>query len=396
MKKSEWSDRELEELLRQMPKMQDHRDPRDIYQNLSLKKRKTKPWLLPGIAAAAALLLFFILAPKLMDGTNFTYDQAREEKSSANKEMQLADRDSAVDLKKEDASSKEQAYSGTAKTDLMKAESIKTAVYDDDVAGGTVFTYWIPDPQAQILIPVSTIIHDTQDQSWLTLYTKNMASLKEVEWGLSDFYPLNVTMELDKNNSSVMVDVPSDHQYGQGSANETSFINVLKKDISSNSNIKKIKFSTNGVPGIELGNYGHLEEADVVLEKKHAFLFYYPEGSDIPFLTPSVETFNDINTALEAMKTDNAVLGLKSSLLPLMPLHDVSVSDKTLIVSLKGNSSVQNNQQTSSSFEALLLTAKEFGLEKMVIKDSAIPTIGPFDLSNEIKVPIAPNFRNIQ
>ncbi|MFJ7725511.1 hypothetical protein ACIQXV_05020 [Neobacillus sp. NPDC097160] len=396
MKKSEWSDRELEELLRQMPKMQDHRDPRDIYQNLSLKKRKTKPWLLPGIAAAAALLLFFILAPKLMDGTNFTYDQAREEKSSANKETQLADRDSAVDLKKEDASSKEQTYSGTAKTDLMKAESIKTAVYDDDVAGGTVFTYWIPDPQAQILIPVSTIIHDTQDQSWLTLYTKNMANLKEVEWGLSDLYPLNVTMELDKNNSSVMVDVPSDHQYGQGSANETSFINVLKKDISSNSNIKKIKFSTKGVPGIELGNYGHLEEADVVLEKKHAFLFYYPEGSDIPFLTPSVETFNDINTALEAMKTDNAELGLKSSLLPLMPLHDVSVSDKTLILSLKGNSSVQNNQQTSSSIEALLLTAKEFGLEKMVVKDSAIPTIGPFDLSNEIKVPIAPNFRNIQ
>ncbi len=54
MKRSEWSDNELEELLRQMPKVKDHRDPRDIYQNISLKKRKTKSWLLPGMAAAAA------------------------------------------------------------------------------------------------------------------------------------------------------------------------------------------------------------------------------------------------------------------------------------------------------------------------------------------------------
>lgn len=80
MKKSEWSDREIEELLMQMPKIQDHRDPRDIYQNLSLKKRKTKSWLLPGLAAAAAVLLFFILVPKLMNGSNFSHDQAQEEK----------------------------------------------------------------------------------------------------------------------------------------------------------------------------------------------------------------------------------------------------------------------------------------------------------------------------
>lgn len=396
MKRSEWSDNELEELLRQMPKVKDHRDPRDIYQNISLKKRKTKSWLLPGMAAAAAFLLFIILVPKLMDGTNISYDQTHEEKSSANKEMSTTERDSTIALKKEDASSKEQAYSGADQAEPLKTESVRTAIYEDELGNGTVFTYWIPDPQAQILIPISTIVNDTQEQSWLSLYTKTMANLNEEEWGLSDFYPLNATMKLDKNNSSVIVNVPANHQYGQGSANETIFMNVLKKDISSNSNLKKIKFSTNGKPGIQLGNYEPLEETDIVPENKHAILFYYPESSNIPFLTPSVDTFSDLNTAFEAMKIDKPELGLKSSLLPLQPLTDIYVTDKTLFLSFKGNSNLKDDQKTLSSFEALLLTAKEFGLEKVVVKDSAVPYIGPFDLSKENKVPVAPNLRKIQ
>ncbi|MEH7355269.1 negative regulator of sigma-X activity [Neobacillus drentensis] len=397
MKKSEWSDNELEELLRQMPKVRDHRDPHDIYQNIFLKKRKTKSWLLPGMAAAAAFLLFIILVPKLMGGTNFSYDRAQEEKSSiTNKKMELSDRESTIALKKDESSAKEQAYSETEQSDLIKSESMKTAIYEDELGNGTVFTYWIPDPQAQILIPISTIVNDTQEQSWLSLYTKTMANLKEEEWGLSNFYPLNATMELDKSNSSVLVNVPANHQYGQGSANETIFMNVLKKDISSNSNLKKIKFSTNGEPGIQFGNFGRIEEVDVTPEKKHAILFYYTFGSDIPFLTPSVDTYGDVNTAFEAMKKDQPLQGLKSSLIPFQPITDISVIDKTLFLSFKGISDLKDDQRTLSSFEALLLTAKEFGLEKVVVKDSAVPFIGPFDLSKENKVPVAPNLRKIQ
>ena len=67
MKKSEWSDKQLEELLRQMPKIQDHRNPRDIYQNLSRKKRKQPAWVIPAFATAAALLLFIYINSKAYD-----------------------------------------------------------------------------------------------------------------------------------------------------------------------------------------------------------------------------------------------------------------------------------------------------------------------------------------
>lgn len=319
-----------------------------------------------------------------------------------NKDMSLADNknDSTIALDKDNASSMNREFSGTAKkAELMSTNSIKTALYEEEAGEGTVLTYWIPDPQAQILIPVSIVVTGMKDKSWLTLFNENMANLKEEEWGLSDFYPLKLKMKLAikmKNNKSITVDVPKDHPYGQGSAMETSFINVLNKDISSNSNIKKIKFLTDGVPGIELGNYGKKNEIEIIREKNHAFFFYYPDSSNQPFITPSLDSYNNIKTALEAMKTDQPELGLKSSLGSTLPIHNVSIAGKTLYVTIKDNANLKNDQHTLSSYEALLLTAKDFGLEKVCIKNSSLTNIGPFDLSKENKVPRAPNLRTIQ
>ncbi|WP_040208300.1 hypothetical protein [Neobacillus jeddahensis] len=401
MKRSEWSDNELEELLQQLPKIQDHRDPRDIYQNLSLKRRKMKPWIVPSIAAAAALLLFFILIPQFMDGTKVSYENAQEEKASTkNNDIKLNEKheDSTIAMEKDSNSPKEQIFSGAVKKEQVGTSGLKTAIYEDEIGNGRVLTYWIPDQQAQILIPVSIIVSDSKEKSWLTLYNEKMASLKEAEWGLSDFYPLNVKLKLDEKNNNILVDAPTDHQYGQGSAIETNFLDVLNKDISSNSNSKKLIFTTNGEPGIQLGNFGDIQELNVEDVKRHAFFFYYPEGSEskLPLLTPSIDTYTDVQAAIEAMKTDPAVSELKSSLLPLLPINDISILDKTLLISFKGNTSLLNDQLTTSSFEALLLTAKEFGLEKIIVKDSPLKNIGTFDLSKETKVPVAPNIRNIQ
>lgn len=391
MKKSEWSDKQLEELLRQMPKIQDDRNPRDIYENLPVRNKKPKQWLVPGLATVAALLIFFILIPKLMVGPQYSEDHAGQEKSSVERDIQKADENSTIALKKEDASPKARTFSGADKT-----QTSKTAIYDEEVGDGKVLTFWIPDPQIQILVPVSTIINDSNEKTWLELFNENMVNLKEQEWGLSEFYPLSASLKLDEKNNAILVDVPSNHQYGQGSATETNFINVLKKDISSNSDIKKIRFSTNGEPGIELGNYGHQDEVRIKQQKNHAYFFYYSEGNDIPFLVPSIENYEDIKTAVEEMKKDQPTLGLKSSLLPALPINEVSIKEKTLIVSMEDNTSLQDDQSTINAYESLLLTAKEFGLEKVFITNPPIKNLGPFDLSKKNKVPLAPNQRTLQ
>jgi len=399
VKRSEWSDKQLEELLRQMPKIEDHRNPRDIYQNLSLKKRKYPMWVVPGIATAAALLLLFLLLPKLIDGTQFSYDRAGEEKSSADNKMALSSeskKDSTITLKKQVSNSQEQKDLGTARPELLRSNNIKTAVYEDEVGTGTVLTYWIPDQQAQMLIPISAVVKDNKDKNWLTLFNEKMKILKEEDLGLSDFYPINAKIQLDNKDNSVIVDVPANHSYGQGSTNEISFLNVMKKDVFTNSKIRKIKFSTNGHPGIELGNFGKKTEMDIELDNRHAYFFYYPEGNEAPFLVPSTVKYKDINEALEAMKKDKLDGQLKASLLPSLYFKAASIRGKTLFLSMNPNSNLENDNNSLHSFEAILLTAKEFELEKIMVENAPITNLGSFDLTKEIKVPLAPNLRFIQ
>jgi hypothetical protein len=388
VKKSEWSDKQLEELLRQMPKIEDHRNPRDIYQNLSIKKRKRTAWLIPGLATAAALLLFFILIPRFLEGTQ-SFDSAKQEESSSQEKISLADDNSSI-LNKED-----DGLSG-AEPKMMMTEMNKTAIYDDEIENGKVLTYWIPDSQAQILVPVSIVVPTDDNKNWLTIFTESMGLLKEQEWGLTDYYPLNATLELDETNNTVIVDVPSEHKYGQGSAGEKIFLDILQKTIASNSQVNNIKLNTNGQPGIEFGNYGEMDKLEVIPEGKHGYFFYTPDGLETTYLVPSTDTFQDINEAFEAMKTDRAEGGLAASIGASFQMKEFSIQDNKLIINMDENTRMENNLATLHSYEAILLTAKEFGIEVVMVVNAPVKLLGPFDLSKEVKVPLAPNHRPIE
>jgi hypothetical protein len=389
VKKSEWSDKQLEELLRQMPKIHDNRNPRDIYQNLSIKKRKRPAWLIPGFAAAAALLLFFLLVPKMLNGTQNSFDSAKQEESSSEAKMSQSDDHSSLLMKKEDSKS-------GSEPEMRITEINKNALYDDEVGDGTVITYWIPDSQAQNLVPISIVVTPDNNKNWLTIFTESMELLNEEEWGLADYYPLNAKFELDETKNTVIVDVPKNHPYGQGSTAEINFITTLKNNIASNSNVNKILLKTDGQPGVELGNYGVLEEIEVKPEGKHAYFFYKPDGMDTTYLVPSTDTYQDINAALEAMKTDQQEQALKASLIPSFPIKDVTAKENKLIITLDENAAMENSQETVNSYEAILLTAKEFGIDTITIVNAPIQLLGPFDLTKEMKVPLAPNLRQIQ
>ncbi|MED3624890.1 hypothetical protein [Neobacillus thermocopriae] len=394
MKKSEWSDKELIEILKEMPKVKDYRDPRDIYQNLSPKKRRTFLWLLPGIASVAALFLLFLIASNIIDNNQHSLEKLKEDTTSS---RELARENQGTGNGINNAGIlKDQ--SETPKTKVTKETSFQTAVYgDNNLQDGKVLIFWIPDGvQDQNLIPVATIVNTEKNKNWLSLFNENMARLKEKEWGLSDYYPLNASLRLDKSERKVIVDVPDDHTYGQGSKQETLFINMLKRNISSNSEVKQIKFTTNGKSGIELGNYGVVEEIDIKDEKKHAYFFYYPEGSNIPFLVPSPSVYKDINTAFDAMTGDIEEYRLERSLVPSFAINHVSIVDKKLLLTLNDNTKLKDDQMTVWSLEAVLLTAKEFGFEQVLVTNPPISNIGSFDLTREINVPLAPNLREIQ
>ncbi|MCM3707723.1 MULTISPECIES: hypothetical protein [Cytobacillus] len=416
MKGSKWSDEQLQELLSQMPKIKDSRDSREIYQTIQIKmsKQKKKTWIMPAAAAAAALLLLFILAPNLMNWQDsadkqieIKSDQSQSSEQITGDNYSIAeDKESDPEslVKEEDPQEDHAQFSGDpekdSKSDIsmksLSSEASPTAVYEEDLAGKEVLTYSIPDKEAQNIVPVSVLVDNDPDRSKFDLFEVTMSKLTEEAWGLSDYYPLKANLSFDQGNRMLTVDVPADHPYSRSSAEEYLLENVLS-DIMKNLEIKKINLRTEGKAGIEFGHYGYIDE--FIPQKRNGNLIYYflySNGADsTPFLVPLREELNSVKDALKAMKQNRTENNLHASIPDNIDFEIEEIKDGKLIIRFDNESEIVDNAPTLHAIEAILLTAKDFDFDTVKLENADVDKIGKFDLTEELKVPIAANKRDL-
>ncbi|CEG27694.1 GerMN domain-containing protein [Bacillus sp. B-jedd] len=207
-------------------------------------------------------------------------------------------------------------------------------------------------------------------------------------------FPSTAKLSLE-GNDTLVVNVPADHHFGEGSAGETNFLNSIKQNVSSNSNVNKIKFKTAGEPGIMLGNTGELTEEPVIKLEHRAYMLVFQKGNEVPYMVPSTKQFDKIEDALAAMKNGIEDENLLPSLEPSFALGKIEEKGGVLHLSLAADAELKNDIPTLYSFEAILLTAKEFGFKAVKLENALIDKLGPFDLKNEINVPNGPNKKEI-
>lgn len=419
MRKSKWSDEQLEEFLSQMPKIKDNRDPREIYQNIEMKigRQKQKTWILPAAAAAAALLLFFILAPSLMNWQE-SADKSVEikaDKSSSSAEIAgenntFVANDDKAELKAEEEieENKAEQFDDASKNDSEKesndqlrmqsvaADTSATAVYEEDLAGKEVLTYAIPDQTAQNIVPVSVLVEEDPAKSKFDLFEENMSRLTEKEWGLDDYYPLKASFDYDEENRTLTVDVPQNHPYSMSSTTEQLLEKVLG-NVMHNLDIEKVNLTTEGHDGIEFSHFGYRE--NFVPEQGAGNLIYYflyPNGTESkPFMVPLREKLNSIKDALKAMKENRVEDNLQASIPEDINFEAEEIQERKLLIRFENESEIIDNEPTLHAIEAILLTAKEFNFETVKLENADVNKIGNFDLSNELKVPVAANKREL-
>lgn len=405
MKKHKWSDEQLEDLLSQMPKINDNRSKEEIFQNMTIKlnRRKQRVWLMPTAATAAALLLFFILAPNLFNW------QLSEEKSMGD----AVSRSVSEQMKEEKADNSEVAIESTEKEKSEESveissfnenedkinyksiptEDFSTALYEEDLNGMEVLTYEIPDKNAGAIVPVSILVEKQENKSKFELFEENMENLREEEWGLSEYYPLKAQLSLDKDSRILTVDVPAVNDYDVSLTTENLFKKILTNAMIEY-NIDKISLMTDGKPGIDFGENGFHTEF-VVDEKpgNHAFYFYYPnETNKKPFIIPFGEKISSITEALKEMKYNREVANLYASIPSELNFETVENPEKQLLtLTFSEDSNLNNDESTVHTIEAILLTAKEFNYRAVKLENVHIEMIGRFNLNEEIKVPIAAN-----
>ncbi|MGS2776207.1 hypothetical protein ACVBAX_02415 [Robertmurraya sp. GLU-23] len=393
------SDEQLEEWLREMPKLKDHRDPHDIYENISkkLEERPRKSWIIPSFATAAAVLLVAILSFNLFDGTSFNQsadkslqeEAVTEQNSSLKKEESTTENEARMDVGSEENSNDMNDIT------FQAIEDSTTAVYAEDLGAMQVFTLAIPDSQVQNIIPVSFLIEPSDQVDQLVQLEEGMASINEQEWGLDNFYPLEADLAIDSNNSTLNVNVAADHPYQFGTAG-TPFVAAIQQ-ILLDLNLEKAVFTTDETEkGMSTGHDFFTEKS---IEKKSnlAFYFYYPNNeSTKPYLVPYTESYSTIENAFEAMKTNIDTHNLRAPLL-VDQINSVDIDDTQKIVNITLNKGInmEDTPETSQSIEAILLTVKSFGYEKVKFSNAPIDHVGRFSLQEEIQVPIAANRKSI-
>ncbi|CAM3985965.1 hypothetical protein [Mesobacillus thioparans] len=411
MKKSQLSDKQLEDLLGQMPKIKDHRDSRDIYQNIAhrVEKRKKMPtWVIPGAALAAVLFLAFILSPGLM-GNNFS-EQKSMDSSSAKGEKSSMDMDTAIrdDSANESAGEKENTLmmdsadrkektEEFAKMDITNPYESLISLYPDefDPEITDVFTYAIPDQQARKVVPVSVTRSKETGKTWIQSYTETMPKLKEEEWGLAEYYPMDASWSYDEAKKTLTMDVKENHPYRYGSAAEVMFVDSMTQNFS-DVGIEKMLLTTEGNPGIELGNYGLKKELPLTPEttKRRAYLFLTVEGMPNPYLVPTKEQHKTIGEAFAQMWKGDETGYLSPSLPENFKLAKTESNDKVLEITLKDDTKLQ--EDFMPNLEAILMTASEFDYKGVRFTNANIDQLGPFNLKEILPLPLAPNKKKIE
>lgn len=414
MKKSQLSDKQLEELLRDMPKVKDHRDPRDIYLNIAHRseKRRLPAWLYPAITAVAVILLAFILTPGMldlnqpenqsMDSESIEHQEAKvgqtgDEKAAFDKVSIKSDNDESENDSLELTDEKEQETERfMAEEDIADPYADLTALYPGEIEGKRVITYAIPDANVQTLVPVTVAMPSVESKTWIDTFMDTMGLLKEKEWGLSEFYPIDAEITYDQASLVMKMDFKQSHPYKNGSVSSDMLLRGMEQSLAGQG-VAKLTFTTEGKPGVDLGNFGNIEEHKIPQQKRgRAFLFLYPKGADQPYLVPTKEAFNSIEPAFEQMTKSVASLNLRPSLPQNFEPAKIEADQENKVIKINLNDGMEVNDGFKPALEAILLTAKEFGFQEVKIDGANTKQVGPFNLDETIPVPVAPNKKNIE
>lgn len=385
MSKTDRTKEHLEALLRQLPKITDNRDPHDLYHQISAKinRKKGIGWLVPSLASIAALILIFILVPGLYSLNLHSNPNSRQE----SKTIEHSE-DHVVSLKME----KDKSKQGGGALQNKQQEMTKIAVYKEDLPGKELLIYGIPDSNAMNIVPISVLVNKEDSKSWFDQFLATMPKLLEEKWGLSEYFPLNGTLTYNSEQKEINIDLPSDHQYGWGSANEVTFQNSLKTTFGNHDGVNRITFSTVHKPGIILGN-NELLQIDLTSDKveEHPYLLLYSKNQERPFLVPMGETAASPEAAFSEMRREIPTQGLKASIPEEFQFDKVVPNKRTLTINIRKGVVIPQTPEMMYGLEAILLTAKEFGFTAVEIKNGSVDHIGPFHLDHPIEVPVAPN-----
>lgn len=404
MKRSTYSEEQIEQLLQQMPKVQDKQDPAALFERLSSqltdpiekpKKKVKRMWIYPTVASLAAVLLIALIAPSFLSeqmsfsndaANNESYDQSMSMESVQESTTDSGNLEKSKSLSiQEDKAEDSNSSTGFGIVATLEEKSIK--IVPENMR---LITVAIPAPEAQVVVPVSFLAPLEPVQTDIE-QLNNLKTQINIE-GLSNGYLSEVLFSLDKNEErTVQVNVMNSHTFGQGSASETMFLTVIKETFR-RMGYNQVKFYTDGKLGIELGNYGIIETLSLMNnEQRGYFIFKGSENSPLVLVPNTVTKDANFQDSLLSMKNSYQENQLNASIPTTVDFKSVTENGEVVTITFSNDTNLFAQQEYVTMIDAILLTAGEFGFTKVIFENTEVQRIGPYDLTQPLLSAVAPN-----
>lgn len=401
MKKSEWNDDQLEQMLSQMPTIKDNRKPQEIYQNITLKmnKRKKKVWIVPTIASMAAALLLFILAPSFIQNMNSSSHDSAEmsrEKNSIAMEKDASQDESFSTLQKAEEPKQDDGVGIFSEEEQPSLSYAVNSVGENEV----LLTYGVY--LGGVMFPsIVSIVVESDGEDVVEQWQKNIPQVNEfirqnASWGIDEipvsYFADFSEIETNDHAKAVRVDVNNTvhtESFATGQLDEfTHTINSFRYLLE---DYQHVELFQNDQQGIMIGQTGITEKSiDVEKDTKKAYLYYMNEESGQKLLALSYENFKTVEQALDTMKKDMNQGDYILHPTIISEIKDINEDGHNLEVHFSDNAVLENTDNYILMLDAIMLTAKEFNFDYVTFYGN-IDQIGNVRFGERTQVPLAPN-----
>lgn len=410
MSNNEKQNKDIEELLNNMPKFTDNRSKDEVYNRIQLEvnssdtdRRKTdnKPFTrwMPFIVSVASVLLLTFLISSYMETTN--EESAMQQKASDSSEtmrsMDIAptyetESSGDMDAKNEAATeNKEQSFNSLAvESESLPLQAFNNArtVYEDDLNDGIAFHFSVTEEAMAfpitIIIPKGKINEDFPD-GWpnsLQLYEQYASAIDESALGFEDYLPFQGNFTSD--GDTLQHHLPKGHGYDTSSATTTVYADTIRHIFQDFSFLERL--NEDGAP-INWDQVGVIGKEDLVTKNKEQVYYKHTMNNGLTFLAPK-----DASTKSAFVDMKKSVDDHYTTVVPNDVDYEVREEGNVVVITFDETLDLATLEFEDSflMIEAFTLTAASFG-KTVRLENIEQKQWGIFNLTNILPIPMGPN-----
>ncbi|PUB09700.1 hypothetical protein [Paenisporosarcina sp. OV554] len=319
MSNNKWSEQKIDQLLSQVPKLQDTRSKDEVLKRLQQDQRlsegskvKQKRWIPAAVAIAALITLTFLGATLINKPNNFmqsAFDSNSESAKSTDMDAVTND-ENKTSMEEEatifDSASEKATPESEMSVAKAPAESNLTTVNSSDVENHTAFQIGLVSQDA-LVIPVTFLIPNDQIQqdfggqspNTLQLYEQYADDIDEEELGFIDYHPFKGTFEIDQDQLNHQL--PKEHDYDLSSTALEVYDEALQYTFEG---YTQVNHQNEDGSQAEFNQVG--EKIPTVLSNGlyKTAVYPYTDPTGQVYLVPSLnESYDDVSEAMDALNT---------------------------------------------------------------------------------------------